>query len=126
MTSVPALVVTLAGETVIVKLAGGVPPLLAQVPTPGAMLPLFNRTLTVPSIELATAISALPSPLKSAAVTPKAPFPAGLVLPPGVLRGFGAPVTKSALLWSVSCRPLLRRKSAVVFVRVGAAAVPGD
>src|SRR5262249_14483736 len=53
-----------------------------------------------------------------------APFPVGLVVPTGVLRGLGAPVTKSALLLSVSCRPLLRRKSAVVFVSVGAAAVP--
>src|SRR5262249_17034007 len=51
-------------------------------------------------------------------------FPAGLVVPTGVLRGLGTPVTKSALLLSVSCRPLLRRKSAVVFVSVGAAALP--
>src|SRR5439155_1936732 len=81
-TSVPAFVVTLVGFAVIVKLAGGGggggggPPV--QLPLPGAMVPLFNRTLTVPSIELATAISALPSLLKSAAVTPNAPLPAGL------------------------------------------------
>src|SRR5438270_2657776 len=53
-----------------------------------------------------------------------APAPVGLVTPTGVLRGLGAPVTKSALLLSVSWRPLLRRKSAVVLVSVGAAAVP--
>src|ERR1041385_3239218 len=53
-----------------------------------------------------------------------APAPVGLVVPAGWLRGLGAPVMKSALLLSVSCRPLLRRKSAVVLVSVGAAAVP--
>src|SRR5262249_22863452 len=42
-----------------------------------------------------------------------APAPVGLVVPAGWLRGLGAPVTKSALLLSVSCRPLLRRKAAV-------------
>src|SRR6266700_7575761 len=53
-----------------------------------------------------------------------APAPLGFVVPAGVLRGFGAPVAKSAVLLSVSWRPLLLRKSAVVLVRVGAAAVP--
>src|SRR6478672_7833703 len=46
-----------------------------------------------------------------------APEPVGLVVPAGWLRGLGAPVMKSALLLSVSCSPLLRRKSAVVLVR---------
>src|SRR5574341_1043183 len=38
-----------------------------------------------------------------------------------VLRGFGAPVAKSAALFSVSVQPLLPRRSAVVLLGAGAA-----
>ena len=41
-----------------------------------------------------------------------------------VLRGFGAPVTKSSELLSVSKQPLSRRRAAVVFESVGAGPVP--
>src|SRR5258708_23187813 len=95
-----------AGPPMLVKSAVTVIPVLVGT-TPGVTA-TFNKTAPPAATEAGVAL----------------PTPVGFVEETAELRGAGAPVTKSALLLSVSCAPLLRRKSAVVVVSVEAAAAP--
>src|SRR5438105_3839065 len=77
---------------------------------------------TVPGVTLT--VSSVPPPCGTALGFP-APTPLGFVVAPhtlkavAVLRGFGAPAVKSALLLSVSKHPPPPRKSAVVLLGAG-------
>src|SRR5262249_54018474 len=91
------------------------------------MLLRFPVTVMPVLVGLAPGVTSTVSRVVPLAITEAGfadPMPLGFVVPTGWFRGLGAPLMKSALLLSVSCWPLLRRRSAVVFVSVGAAAVP--